>query len=312
MSVRERIRERAREIEREMEVEEERRVKEAVPTVEVRDLYTLVRAVAPYHGLLLYGLTGTGKTTFCYALAREAVNYGVDVVYVDTEGNIHWRIPDKVMYFNVGGLDDLKAVVSDIVKRVKSEELGKDGLLLIIDSIEAPIVRKASRAAGFHERAAAYLERAGIGSRILDLALEFRDRKKPFTAVFVEHARSPIGMTRVLEQVAKKYLERRRVMTPEELPPEIRLLGMVPKGGSFLYFIKERWVTERLEADVREDYRRTTFGIYAYSSRCFAPMERIMTLTIETIYGRGIRIRYKIEARPFPAFEVSPDIMREE
>ncbi|RLE55443.1 MAG: hypothetical protein DRJ40_08290 [Thermoprotei archaeon] len=312
--IRERLREKAREIEAE-EMEEERR-----PEL---DLYTLVSMVAPHEALMLFGGTRTGKTTFCYVVVREAVEkYGLDAVYIDTEGNLHWKLPPKALYYRVSGLDDLNAVINEVHRKLIREEIGQNGLVVVVDSLEAPVLRSAGSSRSFYYRAQAFMTRTVLGDRLIAIANEYSKKyDKPFTILITEHARSEIGLSRLIEQAVSSARgeegegRRSRFIRPEEVPPEIRLLYTRPKGGSLLYLIKDIWVTEQLEAYADESgYKRTTCGVYAWGSRAYARMERVATLNIETIPERGrrrVRITYKIHATPIPLFGVEPEIAPE-
>jgi len=47
--------------------------------------------------IMLFGRSQTGKSTFAYIVTREIAPSGL-VVYVDSEGNLPWRLPENVIY----------------------------------------------------------------------------------------------------------------------------------------------------------------------------------------------------------------------
>ncbi len=92
---------------------------------------------------LIYGESGTGKTTLCLVLARDMAKAGKKVIYLDTEGVSIDRLrqisgPDfdavakNILFSNIGSFDEQERMVD---KAIKLAQGNVDVGMIIIDSI---------------------------------------------------------------------------------------------------------------------------------------------------------------------------------
>lgn len=92
---------------------------------------------------LIYGESGTGKTTLCLVLARDMAKAGKKVIYLDTEGVSIDRLrqisgPDfdavakNILFSNIGSFDEQERMVDKAIKLAQSNV---DVGMIIVDSI---------------------------------------------------------------------------------------------------------------------------------------------------------------------------------
>lgn len=92
---------------------------------------------------LLYGESGTGKTTLCLLLARDVAKAGKKVIYLDTEGVSMDRLrqvsgPDfeivvkNILFSSIGSFDEQERMVDKAIKLVHGNV---DVGMIVIDSI---------------------------------------------------------------------------------------------------------------------------------------------------------------------------------
>lgn len=310
------------------EIEEESEQPEAEERAPKLTLYDLFRTVAPSDVVAVFGRTGSGKTTLAYILSEDAVNKGIDVFYLDTEGNVHWRLDERVNYYRIKSLEELRSKLYEIKYGAERGEYGKNGLLLIVDSIEAPVLRSMGRSMA--SRTSAMVERVHIIDYIKAMCerlsvIERGEVVRPVNALIVKHMRTEIGLTRILERALTEEAETeeraeegrprkvRRIITPEEVPLEVRLAYINPTGGRDLYLLKEIWVCDIAKTVNKPDgYRLTQCNFYAWRSRCFGKLENIFNISIETVPEAGkktVVISYEILSYPAPLMEVKPRIV---
>lgn len=302
--------EEAGEMERRIEDEREKILRdeiEAALTGKAKpSLCAFVRGVVGNDVLAIFGETRTGKTTFCCTLALEAARrYKMPVIYVDTEGNIPISFTTELIeyhYFN--STSDIRGLLHDVIKRKEKPKL------FIIDSIITPVLSDLSRMTMF-ERGRVQLELISLVGDLKRFA-----RRARATVVVVLHPISRLTLSRRLEGVARKLSQqmqqqgmmRRRqqqVMTPEELPDEIKMMYDAPVGGKALFLTKEIWMTHVdftgytrnliSSRDITEDMWRklnamgvsfdstiTKCMIYAHESRVYAKLEKLVSMYITT------------------------------
>lgn len=92
---------------------------------------------------LLYGESGTGKTTLCLLLAAEVARQGKKVIYIDTEGVSMERLRQiagddfetatkNILFSNIRSFDEQERMVDKAIKLAQSNvDIG----MLIVDSI---------------------------------------------------------------------------------------------------------------------------------------------------------------------------------
>ena len=116
-------------------------------------LYEEVRQLVGNNILLIFGKPGTGKTTFCIELAKDALKQGKKVLYVDTEyGVSEDEVPCDMAH--APNLDELD-------KLIKSPEVKKEYDVIIVDSVGMLIYPHMSRK-GLKERSEMFLQRGAI------------------------------------------------------------------------------------------------------------------------------------------------------
>jgi len=172
-----------------------------------RSLLDVVRGIVGKDSLMVFGPTGSGKTTFCLALAHEAAKREEKVVYLDTEANLAKPI-EGVSYRFTPSLRELENHVYN---------LPSDARLVIIDSLGTPIIA-AYADAGMHEKGSMLLKAASISS-----ALKLWCLRSGGLAVVTNQPTSSFGKSNV---------------KPEDLPPRL---------GSSHYYYKEIWRTDVVE-----------------------------------------------------------------
>ncbi len=275
-------------------------------------LYDFVREVVENKILAVFGDTRSGKTTFCTVVALECAESGGKVLYIDTEGNLPTRLEhDNVEYVEVDTAQELQNLIERLVKTREDAPN-----LLIIDSLSMPVLREDATAVGFAERGM-------VQKRLIALVSELKKfcKKHNATTIVVMHPISTMTLTRILESVAKRLEQasgKKRRVTIEELPEEIKLMYMKPVGGKALFDIKEIWLTYaeyrgklqdlvnmgNVEPEVVEKLRDlvdsldipvTKTVLYASESRRFPKLEKLAS-----IYITGSAIIYKIHIEPKP------------
>ncbi|NLI73678.1 MAG: DNA repair and recombination protein RadB [Euryarchaeota archaeon] len=92
---------------------------------------------------LLYGESGTGKTTLCLLLAVEVARHGKKVIYIDTEGVSMERLKQiagddfdaivkNILFSNICSFDEQERMVEKAIKLAQSDiDIG----MLVVDSI---------------------------------------------------------------------------------------------------------------------------------------------------------------------------------
>ena len=96
-------------------------------------LLDLVRKLVGNDTLEIFGESGTGKTTFCMVLVKEALEEGMKVFYLDTERNIK-DIPQHENFI-YKYTPDLNEVVNYVMNLPRAD-------LYILDSLGFPVLTK--------------------------------------------------------------------------------------------------------------------------------------------------------------------------
>lgn len=116
------------------------------------NLYEDVRKMAGDDTMMLFGMTGTMKTTFCIKIIDDAVKEGKKVLMIDTERNL-LKAPDGVDYKYIADFDK-------VYRFVRSMKAGYE--LIVLDSIGAPVLGIFAQMDA-RERGTALLKAEGIG-----------------------------------------------------------------------------------------------------------------------------------------------------
>lgn len=90
----------------------------------------------------VYGAAGTGKTTFCIQVAKEIIDKGKKVLYVDTEGGFSIERAKQIIGEGIDRLlikvlfsfNELKDVIEKLKEIAKDKEVGG----IIVDSMSQP------------------------------------------------------------------------------------------------------------------------------------------------------------------------------
>lgn len=307
------------EVEEEEPEEEQKQEGEKKKTgTEDLTLYRFVRECVGNKILAIFGDTRTGKTTFCMSLAVECASlYKSHVIYIDTEGNIPSKLEhENIEYVEVETAQELQDVIASIYRERKSNPPA----LLIVDSISMPVLREDARASGLAERGMVQRTLISLISDIKKLCKALN-----MTAVVVMHPVSTMTLSRILESVVKRLEQnlqqsggRKRRISIEELPEEIKLMYWKPVGGKALFDIKEIWLTHvayrgklsdlansrGVEPEVLNKLEKvlpsldvpvTKTIVYASESRRFPKLEKLVSM-----YITSEAIVYKIHVEPRP------------
>jgi len=193
-----------------------------------------IRGIVGNDLLMLFGDTGSGKSKICYALAKEAVEAGQKVIFLDTERNL-----------SNGEIKELGAsyiytpIFAEIKKRVSALPPAD---LIIVDSIGLPVLIQYSRM-NMRERLYALLEMATMLGDLKDWT--FRNN----------------ALAIVTNQPTSEYMPEEKRKTGRKVWGLAN--GREPFGGKSKHVAKEIWYLNRISGD----RRGTRIVMIAFRSR---------------------------------------------
>ena len=129
-------------------------------------MYRTVLSIVGHDVLELFGDTGTGKTTFAFALAIGALQEGKKVIYIDTERNIDEHLINrlKVLGLEYHYFTSISDVLNFLNNRPKAD-------VYILDSIGMPALRHFAKA-NAKEKGDMLLKAIAISGLLKDLSRE--------------------------------------------------------------------------------------------------------------------------------------------
>ncbi|MBI0583377.1 MAG: DNA repair and recombination protein RadB [Methanomassiliicoccus sp.] len=190
---------------------------------------------------LLYGESGTGKTTLCLLLARDMAKAGKKVIYIDTEGVSMDRLrqisgPDfetvvkNILFSAISSFDEQERMVDKAIKLAQSNV---DVGMIIIDSISMHY-RLTSREEDRGDRKSL----AGQSTKLTNLA-----REKSMAVVATSQVYTDVD-TGTFEALGGHALHHNAKMI-------VRVDKAGPGGRRRAVLMKARHLPEGLEADFR-------------------------------------------------------------
>lgn len=207
--------------------------------------------------LMLFGDTGSGKSKICYLLAKEAVEAGQKVIFLDTERNLS-RNEVAVL----GEAYAYTPVFSEIKQRIANLPKGN---LAILDSIGLPILIHYSRM-NLRDRLQAFLDMATMLGDLKDWTYRHN------------------GLAIVTNQPVSEFMsedERKRIS---------KVWGngdaREPFGGKSRHVAKEMWRTQRISGTTT----MTKIVISAFRSRELASG---VIVAEGTITNEGLALVFK-------------------
>ena len=241
-------------------------------------IYKWLLRVVGHDIFMLYGDTGTGKTSFAVWLAKYYARLGKTVLYIDTEKNLaedEFKGYNSILYIYQPSPDTFVNMVNKIADPSSKKEHAKPPLsngdvytkifdLIIIDSIGFPIFQKFA--------VASMDERGRILSILTQLAMKLK--------IYANIAKTQVL---VIDQPSSPF--------GKNVKNDFELL---PFGGKSRFAVKEKWLTLR---DRVVPGKETVCGVYANISRVYPPQTRLFEVRIYRaqtqgrVPGKGIEVR---------------------
>lgn len=180
-----------------------------------------IRSIVGNDLLMVFGDTGSGKSKICYALAKEAVDAGQKVIFLDTERNLSSKevaaLGDAYFYTPV-----FKEIKGRITKLAPAD-------LMVLDSIGLPILIHYSRM-NLRDRLHAFLDMATMLGDLKDWTYKHN------------------GLAIVTNQPVSEF------MSEQERKRVTRVWGngdaREPFGGKSRHVAKEIWRTQRISGNL--------------------------------------------------------------
>ncbi|NPA98888.1 MAG: AAA family ATPase [Crenarchaeota archaeon] len=231
-------------------------------------IYKWLLKVVGYDIFMLYGDTGTGKTSFAIWLAKYYARLGKTVLYIDTEKNLdedEFKNYGNILYIYQPNPDTFINLVQKIADPSTKKEHAKPPLsngdiysktfdLYIIDSIGFPIFQKFA--------VASMDERGRILSILTQLAMKLK--------IFANVAKAQVL---VIDQPSSPF--------GKNVKSDFELL---PFGGKSRFAVKEKWITLRERVVPGQE---TICGVYANISRRYPPQTKLFEVRIYKTQGQG-------------------------
>lgn len=192
--------------------------------------------------LMIFGESGSGKTTFATALAIEgAKTFGHGkVIFIDCERNI---VDENI--FRENGID--YEFISDIEKfYTKLINLKKGYRMIIIDSIGQIV------------------------------AFAFAEKSRGETGMWLQRLYNLCYRLKTYAQINDAIVIVTNQPTSPYMKGEVDPFELKPRGGQIIYLFKEIWRTSR----DRYSENKTVCGVYAWRSRRYPFRKRLFTLEI--------------------------------